>query len=357
MRLIHLSDLHATTRRHSWDYDGRLRRHRTRSRERLALLAAFLHRRRAELAGAPVVITGDVTDRGDAAGHRLAAAFLAALRADGYGVHVVPGNHDWFWKGNRGLDALHRRWAGAFDGSVGRGRRPAEQAPSTPAARFRELAGHPFPHAVDVPGGRLLLLDSLAGHRWEHSSDQLAQGRLGAAQLAWLEAQLTTYQPVRQGGRRLVVCLHHPPLHPVGPVAPSSPLRRDRWAGLREAEALLAALSGRVDAVLFGHSTPAGVLHRHSAPAAAPADEAYRTAGRDFAVPLLHCVNLEHAVLDGPGAHCPVPFIDLDGGVLSVYDACAPSAGPRVQPLGVARAVGVARADSRDEVCGRSRVG
>ncbi len=149
LRLIHLSDLHATDHRHVWDYDGGLRRRRSDSAAKLDRLVTLLRLRRPELAGASVVITGDLTDRGDRAGHRLAAAFVDAVRSEGYGVHVVPGNHDWFWKGNRGADAVLERARALTAARPGARRR----APLARVARLHALTRHRYP-AVGRSGGR-----------------------------------------------------------------------------------------------------------------------------------------------------------------------------------------------------------
>ncbi len=118
-----------------------------------------------------VIVTGDVADHGTAEEYAEAREVLGALPGP---VLWCPGNHD-----------VREAFASAVFGT-----------PST----------EPLDFVLDVGGFRFLMLDSLVpardGRRVDH-------GELGAATLAWLDAELgDSAQPS-------FVCLHHPPV-PMG---------------------------------------------------------------------------------------------------------------------------------------------
>lgn len=153
-----------------------------------------------------VVITGDLADHGAAAEYAQLRDLLAPMDLP---VHLVVGNHD-------DRDAFRE----AF-----------------PDLRPSPLPGGSVCSAVDYPGLRLLVCDSLRPGRTD--------GRLGGEQLAWLDAELG-----RAPDTPAVVCLHHPPIR-TGIVA------MDR-IGLEDAPDLAAVLGRhrQVVRVLAGH------LHR-----------------------------------------------------------------------------------------------
>ena len=136
-----------------------------------------------------VVITGDLVEHGTAEEYRVLREVIDRFPLP---LHLVAGNHD------------------------------------DPAALAAEFGG-PTRYAVELPDCTLVVLDSAAG-------------RLGDAQLAWLDNIL--------GTGPAIVCLHHPPI-PVG--IPF--LDRQRLADGEE----LAEVIGKHDVrrVLAGH------VHRH----------------------------------------------------------------------------------------------
>jgi 3',5'-cyclic AMP phosphodiesterase CpdA len=165
--------------------------------------AGYLERAVAHLnALAPdvVLITGDLTNDGDAPVYAALAAMLARLRAPFF---VLPGNHD--------------------DRELTR-------------ARFSSHlpADGPLCYAIDRFPVRLIALDTLvAGEPW---------GRLGQDQLAWLDARLGAAPD-----RPTLVALHHPPFR--------TGIGHLDWSMLQDADAL-AAVIGRhpqVERVLCGH--------------------------------------------------------------------------------------------------------
>ena len=141
-----------------------------------------------------VVVTGDLAQRGNPGAYpELARAFAALERAVGAPVVTVLGNHD---------------------------------DPAAAAALPRHRVRH---SGVERIGEyRFVRLDS-------------SSGSLGAEQLAWLREALE-----EPHGAGTVIALHHPPV--------DSPLPALRKQGLRDADALMAALAGTdARAILAGH--------------------------------------------------------------------------------------------------------
>ncbi len=165
-----------------------------------------------------VVVTGDLVEDATRAGSYTAAAGqLDRLRAAGFTVLAVPGNHDY------------------GTGTV---------ASRDYVARFKRCffgkAGGTYPRLDIVDGVAFLGLDSMAGElNWY---DRLfAEGELGAAQLGRLE-RLLRRRAVRACSHR-VVYLHHHPFHP-------KPFHQ-----LKDSEGLERVLAGaRIDVLLFGHN-------------------------------------------------------------------------------------------------------
>jgi 3',5'-cyclic-AMP phosphodiesterase len=148
-----------------------------------------------------VLITGDLTNDGDERAYAACAAIVGRLRAPFF---VLTGNHD-------DRELMRRRF--------GVGYLPASG---------------PLCYAIDRLAVRLIALDTLvAGEPW---------GRLGAEQLAWLDARLG-----EAPDKPTLVALHHPPFR--------TGIGHLDWSMLRDADAL-AAVIGRhrqVERVLCGH--------------------------------------------------------------------------------------------------------
>jgi Icc protein len=166
--------------------------------------AGYLERAVAHLnALAPdvVLITGDLTHDGDERVYAAVAEIVGRLRAPFF---VLAGNHD-------DRELIRARF--------GTGYRPDSG---------------PLCYAIDWFAVRLIALDTLVqGETW---------GRLGPAQLAWLDARLA-----ETPDKPTMVALHHPPFR--------TGIGHLDWSMLRDADALAAAIGrhGQVERVVCGH--------------------------------------------------------------------------------------------------------
>lgn len=147
-----------------------------------------------------IVITGDLTHDGDVAAYESLAERIAGMTAP---VHLMLGNHD------------RRETFRAVFGE----------------ARFDEEF---VQKSVDLPGGRLVLLDTL--------KEGAVEGELCPRRLAWLKAQLAA-----AGEKGALVFAHHPPFRLHMPA-----LDRVRLADA-EAFADIALEAGNVRHVFAGH--------------------------------------------------------------------------------------------------------
>jgi 3',5'-cyclic AMP phosphodiesterase CpdA len=177
-----------------------------------------------------IAIAGDVTDNGHEAEYRLALTLIEPLRAKGFRVLVVPGNHDYGPFGNLYHPGAHQR--------------------------FCALAGGSAPYVLDLPDARVIGLDSCYQPSRERAGGwammaelfnparRFANGSLGFGQLdalsAWLECDKPTH----------IVLHHHPLYHAPG-------LR------LVDADSFWRVVRGRASGVYFGHRHIAGNYDGH----------------------------------------------------------------------------------------------
>lgn len=277
MRILHISDPHFTDS--SRTLDGGYVIDSQNSQFKSSMLADYLIANKVQLKSSVVVITGDVTDSGDAGDYSIAKAFVKTLRDAGFEVYVVPGNHDYCAEGTLWLEA-------AASAELKR-------------ARFRQhVSDARYPAVIDRGSeGRLILLDTMKGELddWEHA-DNWAQGRLGQDQLQRLQQAVEEFQPQRPG-RKLVVCMHHSPFH-----TPDN----DPRGCLQDGKEFLKIVGGRVDALLFGHTTNDGNLQESF-----PLDQVAE------GITLINCENLEH----GPWT-AEAPLVDAANRISVRRTAC-----------------------------------
>lgn len=265
-RIIHISDTHFTSSHRTLDSDYLIDSQN--SALRSDQLAGYLTANKKLLDSSTVVITGDVTDSGDESDYKIAKDFIARLVAAGFEVHVVPGNHDYSKEGNLRF-----------------GQHELLCAKSRYDHFVQYLApGVTYPYCKQIGDTFLVALDSLQGE-FTGKPDDCAQGRLGVNQLAALKQLIDELQPQRAAKQKVVVCLHHSPFHLTKGV-PLSTMTLDGTGGLDDAKELLAIVENRIDGLLFGHTSPAGVLQQGLP------DFAIHQAVHGIA--LINCENLEH---------------------------------------------------------------
>jgi Icc protein len=208
---LHLSDLHLAP-------PGRLIAGVDPMRQMRSVLARI---RQLEVSPAFIVVSGDLTDDGSAASYEVVNAVLTELGGGVIPVLLALGNHD-----DR---ATFRRFV--------LGEEHADDQ-------------DPYYHSQLIDGLRVIVLDS--------SIPGDIGGALGAAQLAWLEAELQTPAP-----RGNLIVVHHP-------CRLAGPVHHYPAFIVREAaavEAIVARHQDRVVGVLAGHSHQAnsapfgGTLH------------------------------------------------------------------------------------------------
>jgi len=196
MKLIHLSDLHVSTR-DSAEY---------RALRRIVLQIITHHR------DAVVVITGDFVNNGTRDEFDVVAALLGPLVTHCRLVLTLPGNHD-----------VERM--GALGG--------VNVEPFFEFRRNLTRAEIRYPYVQDIDGVQLVCLDST---RESGGLEDLARGNIGYTQ----RLELAKYLEIGTPHTRVVLVHHHP---------------FDRGLGLdlTDADELLATLAGRCDLLLFGH--------------------------------------------------------------------------------------------------------
>jgi 3',5'-cyclic AMP phosphodiesterase CpdA len=131
-----------------------------------------------------VLITGDITEDGSKKEYERAAESIRILTNRGFGVHMVPGNHDYGCWGNFYELSAHRRYQKFHK----------ENCP------FKSDA---LPVFLDYGAWRLILLDSVAH---EAAAELFARGRIGKPQLHDLKVMLSA------DSRPSVIAMHHHPM-------------------------------------------------------------------------------------------------------------------------------------------------
>ncbi|QDG49286.1 hypothetical protein FIV42_00615 [Persicimonas caeni] len=197
MKLIHLSDLHVSTRD---DPEYRNLQH----------IVDHITRHHQDAA---IVITGDFVNSAKASEFEVVREALAPLAEHCRLVMTMPGNHDYKLWGNVESDGGPERF---FE--------------------FREKltkARAGYPYVMEINGVQLIALDSCMA---ANDTVDLARGKIGYAQ----RMQVADYLEMGSPHTRVVMLHHHP-------------FYRDLGLELVDADELLATLAGRCDLLLFGH--------------------------------------------------------------------------------------------------------
>ena len=266
-RLIHISDTHFTDSSRTLDVGYILDSQN--SRLRSDILSNYLINNKAQLKASKVVITGDLTDSGDDGDYKIAKAFIDKLRSNGFEVYAIPGNHDYSKEGNLILGQHEAGQSGT--------RRDNFIKYITPGDGI-------YPRKINLNDGWLVLLDSLQGEMDAPGTDNFAQGKLGDRQLSALKDVLDSLQADRKAGKKVIVGLHHSPFHLTqGDIPQGAPMQIDDKGGLDDAREFMDIVVNNTDGILFGHTSPIGILQMM----VPDAEEAYD-------IPIINCENLEH---------------------------------------------------------------
>ncbi|NPV91802.1 MAG: hypothetical protein HPY50_13635 [Firmicutes bacterium] len=166
-----------------------------------------------------------------------------------------------------------------------------------------------YPRVVPLANGYLVMLDSMQAELDEETGDHFAQGKIGTPQLQALKVWLLENQAEREAGKKVIVCVHHSPFHLRELVVPDGfsvgrapdEFTLDFTCGLDDALDFLEVIKNRVDCLLFGHVTPAGLLQLGGG------EKGYFSGMEiKLGVPLINCENLLRM-----SERYPVTILDL----------------------------------------------
>ena len=182
-----------------------------------------------------VLITGDIVDDGTEVEYIEARRILRPLHRAGFQVAPLPGNHDYGWNGAHAQEKRFKLFKKYLLG--------IETRVTYPDVPYADN---------DVSVITLNSMHAETGF-WD---GLLADGELGSRQLDELDELITSLRDERKKSHRIVVALHHHPFQ----FPDNSPLLRVKERighRLKDGVQLMKLLSGRIDALLFGHE------HRH----------------------------------------------------------------------------------------------
>jgi hypothetical protein len=257
-----------------------------------------------------IVHTGDATDSGDEGDYQKAWAFFKTLKDNNFIIYHIPGNHDYCKYGmlNGTIFADAANLIGSTDTADSVTRRE----------RYRKYIDpvH-YPYIETWGNCIMILLDSMGAELDNNTGDGLSQGKLGDAQLSFLEDSLHIVQEARGQGKKVIVAIHHSPFHYTDDANNSLPndpnAVHDHGCGLNEVARFLDIVENKIDCLLFGHVTPDGIIQKSF-----PDEENFR------GIPIINCENMEHAYRDS----CHITVIDLQNNSRKVYDCLS------MQPVG-----------------------
>lgn len=185
-----------------------------------------------------ILLTGDIVDDGQKKQYKEAKNILKPLLDNpNFNVWPIPGNHDYGWNG---IHAERQRFE-YFKNSL---------------YEFENIA---YPHVkIDSSGNVFIGLNSMKAETgfWD---GLLADGELGSRQIHNTSGILNSIDELSASERKkkkVIVHLHHHPfLYPDENVIEEGIEYIGHW--LKDGEALMGVLAGRIDILLFGHE------HRH----------------------------------------------------------------------------------------------
>lgn len=185
-----------------------------------------------------ILLTGDIVDDGQKKQFKEAKKILKPLLDNPhFNVWPVPGNHDYGWNG---VHAERQRYK-YFKQS------------------FYDLETVSYPHVkINSDGNVFIGLNSMKAETgfWD---GLLADGELGSRQIHNTSGKLNAIDqlsPSERKRKKVIVHLHHHPfLYPDENIIEEGIERIGHW--LKDGEALMRVLAGRIDILLFGHE------HRH----------------------------------------------------------------------------------------------
>jgi 3',5'-cyclic AMP phosphodiesterase CpdA len=224
MRILHISDLHI-------GQEGKVDRWKMAERLVHKIKRAWGNDDDKPL----VLITGDVVDDGAEVEFIEARRILRPLHRAGFQVAPLPGNHDYGWNGAHALEKRFKLFKKYLLG--------IETRVTYPDVPYADN---------DVTVITLNSMHAETGF-WD---GLLADGELGSRQIEELAELITALREERKKSHKIVVALHHHPFQfPDDP--PLKKVKERIGHRLKDGKKLMRQLSGRIDALLFGHE------HRH----------------------------------------------------------------------------------------------
>lgn len=179
-----------------------------------------------------LVVTGDITSDGE--DDQIAEA-VKALWSFKDRLLLCPGNHDYGPLGNLYQEETARRFDDVLLRKLG-----LDKVQSGPAGFYSKRVVPRVLH--DGAGIRVLALGLNSNLKTKNPTD-FAQGELGPVQIAELRGMLLDPQ---YAGMWVLVYLHHRPQY-LGPIM-------ELGFGMHDAEDFIAAVTGRAQVVVFGHT-------------------------------------------------------------------------------------------------------
>jgi predicted phosphodiesterase len=188
--------------------------------------------------GAPLLITGDITDSGERDQMENARLLFDPL-ARTNPVLPVAGNHDYAWHGIQHAEESWKHWEELLGAPLGWSNAPSGRAPRWTSAR-ESAAGVDGLGIWPDPDGTCVYFGVDSGDPQDRV--RTARGYVSPKLAEKLHQQLEAHS-----GKTRIVMLHH------------HPFDEGYFMKLEGADALLSAIQGRCEVLLFGHDHHLGV--------------------------------------------------------------------------------------------------